>query len=112
GKPLTGFSKHVANGWLTYKFSKGALSGFGIASGFTFMGDRSTWSWAAENQKNLPDYFRMDGGLFWKGEKMSVNLNVNNLLDRYLYSGSPYSSFYYYQVEAPRNFKLSVAYRF
>lgn len=112
GKPLTGFSKHVANGWLTYKFSQGALSGFGIASGFTFMGDRSTWSWAAENQKNLPDYFRMDGGLFWKGEKMSVNLNVNNLLDRYLYSGSPYSSFYYYQVEAPRNFKLSVAYRF
>ena len=112
GQKVTGFSKHVSNGWLTYTLSGGALQGFGVSAGYTFLGDRSTWSWASANQKGLPDYFRMDGGLFWKGEKMTVNLNVNNLLNRYLYSGAPYANFYYYQAEAPRNFKLGISYRF
>jgi len=112
GGKLVGFSKQVSNGWLTYTIGKGQLKGFGIAAGYTFLGDRATWSWASENQKELPDYFRMDGGIFWKGEKMTVNLNVNNLLDKYLYSGAPYGSFYYYQVEPPRNYKLSISYRF
>lgn len=112
GAKVTGFSKHVSNGWLTYTIGDGALRGFGVSAGYTFLGDRSTWSWATSNQKDLPDYFRMDGGIFWRGEKMTLNLNVNNLLDRYLYSGAPYANFYYYQVEAPRNYKLSISYRF
>jgi len=112
GKKETGFSKHVSNGWLTYTVGGGALKGFGVSAGYTFQGDRSTWAWASTTQKGLPDYFRMDGGLFWKGEKMSVNLNINNLFDRYLYSGAPYANFYYYQAEAGRNLKLSFSYRF
>lgn len=112
GKALSGFAKHVANGWLSYRLGDGVLKGFGISGGFTFMGNRSTWGWAAENQMDLPDYFRMDGGLSWKGKKLGVNLNVFNLLDKYLYSGAPYGTFYYYQVEAPRNFKLSFTYKF
>ncbi|SEA16083.1 iron complex outermembrane recepter protein [Arachidicoccus rhizosphaerae] len=112
GQKETGFAKHVSNGWLTYTIGNGALKGFGISAGYTFQGDRSTWAWASTTQKGLPDYFRMDGGLFWKGQKLSVNLNVNNLFDRYLYSGAPYANFYYYQAEAGRNLKLSFAYRF
>jgi iron complex outermembrane receptor protein len=97
---------------LTYTIGDGSLKGFGISAGYTFLGDRSTWAWASTTQKGLPDYFRMDGGLFWKGEKLSVNLNVNNLFDRFLYSGAPYANFYYYQAEAGRNLKLSFSYRF
>lgn len=111
-KPVPGFAKHVANGWLTYRIQDGALKGLGFSGGFSYQKDRSTWSWAAENQKNLPDYFRLDGGVSWQNDRLSVIVNVFNVLDKYLYSGAPYGSFYYYQVEPPRNFRASIAYRF
>jgi iron complex outermembrane receptor protein len=112
GSLVPGFAKHVANGWLTYRIQEGVLRGVGFSGGFTYQKDRSTWSWGADNQMALPDYFRLDGGLSWQNNKMTVVLNVNNVLDKYLYSGAPYGSFYYWQTEAPRNFRLSVGYRF
>jgi TonB dependent receptor. len=41
-------------------------------------------------------------------EKNNLNLalNIYNVFDRYLYSGSPYGNYYYWQSEAPRNFRL------
>jgi iron complex outermembrane receptor protein len=112
GDPIPGFAKHVANGWLTYQIQGGALRGVGFSGGFTFQKDRSTWDWGSANQMQLPDYFRTDAGIFWQHKKMKVNLTVNNVLDKYLYSGAPYGNYYYWQVDPPRNFKLSVAYRF
>ena len=41
-----------------------------------------------------------------------VVINVFNVFNRYLYSGSPYGNYYYYQAEAPRNFRLSIGYKF
>ncbi len=111
-KPVPGFAKHVANGWLTYRIPEGALKGLGFSGGFSYQKDRSTWSWDATNQKNLPDYFRLDGGISWQNDRLSVAVNVFNLLDKYLYSGAPYASFYYYQAEPPRNFRASIGYRF
>jgi iron complex outermembrane receptor protein len=63
---------------------------------------------------NLPDYFRMDAGVFWEKDKMRVALNVFNVLDKYLYSGSYYDylSAFYWQTEPPRNFRMSIGYRF
>ncbi|MBN3661788.1 TonB-dependent receptor [Ornithobacterium rhinotracheale] len=45
---------------------------------------------------------------------MDVRLNVYNLTNEYLYSGSyyGYGNYYYYQAEAPRNWRLSIAYKF
>jgi iron complex outermembrane receptor protein len=111
-KPVPGFAKHVANGWLTYRIQEGALKGLGFSGGFSYQKDRSTWSWDATNQKNLPDYFRLDGGLSWQNDRLSIAVNVFNVLDKYLYSGAPYGSYYYYQVEPPRNFRASIGYRF
>jgi len=45
-------------------------------------------------------------------------LNVNNILNAYLFSGSPYDlnfdgkKEFYWQTEAPINFRMNVAYRF
>ncbi|GGF46179.1 ferrichrome-iron receptor [Echinicola rosea] len=112
GNPVSGFSKHVANAWLTYSIQNGALEGFGLSAGFTFMGDRSTWTWAAENQLSLPNYFKLDGGLSWQNDNLTIRANVFNLLNEYLYSGSAYATYYYYQAEAPRNARLSVGFKF
>ncbi len=50
----------------------GVLKGAGIAAGFSYQADRSTWSWTDEpSRMQLPDYFRLDGGLFYE-KKRSV----------------------------------------
>ena len=113
GDVVPGYSKHVANAWLTYKLLNGPLKGAGVSAGFTYLAGRETDTWSVGLQR-LPDYFKMEGGLFWEGSKMRIGANVFNIFDKYLYSGSYYSylNAYYYQAEAPRNYRFSVSYKF
>ncbi|MDF9799029.1 iron complex outermembrane receptor protein [Catalinimonas alkaloidigena] len=112
GNSVPGFAKHLTNGWLAYRFNN-VLEGFGISLGYQWQLDRSSWSWAGSTgQEALPDYFRMDGSISWQNDNFNVALNVNNILDEYLYSGSAYSTYYYWQTEPPRNFRLSLGYKF
>ncbi|MBD8490684.1 TonB-dependent receptor [Echinicola sp. CAU 1574] len=112
GNLVPGFSKHLANAWLTYKLNEGTLKGFGVSAGFTFQGDRSTWNWPGDGQMELPNYFKLDGGLSWENNNLTIRANVFNILDKYLYSGSAYATYYYYQAEAPRNARLSLGFKF
>jgi iron complex outermembrane receptor protein len=112
GNSIPGFARNVTNGWLSYEIQQGALKGLGFSGGATYQNHRSTWSWGSALQQQLPDYFRLDGGIFWQYKKMKINLTINNVLNAYLYSGSPYGNFYYWQMEAPRNFRLGIDYRF
>lgn len=113
GDVVPGYVKHVANAWLSYKISTGALKGTGVSLGGSYYAGRQTDTWSVGLEK-LPNYFKMDGGLFWEGTKMRITGNVFNVLNKYTYSGSYYSylSAYYWQADAPRNYRLSVAYKF
>ena len=113
GNKVPGYAKHTANAWINYKIGDGVLKGLGFSAGFTFLGERSTWSWAgATGQKALPDYTKFDGGIFWEQNRLRITCNVFNLADKYLYSGSAYSSYYYWQAEPGRNWRLGVSYKF
>ena len=112
GERIAGHARHMTNGWFTYQFGDNWLRGFGLSMGYQYQADRSSWSWGADNESMLPNYFRLDGGLSWQGDDIRLGLNVNNLLDEYLYSGSSYGDFYYWQAEPGRNYRLSVAYQF
>lgn len=114
GMRMPGYGKHEFNVWLRYELLEGPLRGLSAGIGETSILDRSTWNWgnAEKGQLSLPNYIRMDASLGWRGEKVSVALNVNNLLNRYLFSGSPYANYYYWQAEMPRNFKLTLSYNF
>ncbi|HVI46876.1 MAG TPA: TonB-dependent receptor [Chitinophaga sp.] len=113
GASVPGFAKHNANAWLSYRVQQGVLSGFGVSAGFSYMADRSTWAWAGTTtQRQLPDYFKLDGGLSWEKQQFSIAANVYNLLDAYLYSGSPYKNYYYWQAEPGRNLRVTVGYKF
>lgn len=112
GNRIPGFAKHIFNGWLTYEIQNSALKGLGFSAGATYRADRSTWSWGAVREAQLSDYFRMDAGIFYQYGKFKINLMVNNLLNDDLYVGSPYGTFYYWQMEAPRNFKVGISYNF
>lgn len=112
GKRVPGYAKHTANGWLNYTFTDGLLEGFGLSFGGTYLGDRSSWDWGGTNTQQMGDYVKFDAGASWENSKFRVGLNVFNVFNRYLYSGSPYGNYYYYQAEAPRNFRLSIGYKF
>jgi iron complex outermembrane receptor protein len=115
GDIVPGFAKHTANIWLNYKIESGMLKGLGISAGATFLGERATyWEVSPDATQKLPDYLKVDGGLFWENNKLKVTANIFNVLNDYLYSGSYYSylSAYYWQTEAPRNLRLSIGYKF
>lgn len=112
GIKIAGHSKHITNGWLTYNFNENsALKGFGASLGYQYQVDRSTWAWNADNETDLPDYFRLDGALSWANKKWRIGLNINNILDEYLYSGANYGSYLYWQSEPGINGRLSVSYK-
>jgi iron complex outermembrane receptor protein len=115
GDVVPGFSKHTTNAWLTYKLQRGVLKGAGISGGCTWLGDRATyWDPSPDPSKGLADYLKVDGGLFWENDRMKIAVNVFNVMNEYLYSGSYYVwlKAYNWQTEAPRNIRLSVNYRF
>jgi len=119
GKVVPGFAKHLTNAWLSYRVSQGALEGLGFSIGYQWQIERSTWTWnASDKTKNLPDYFRLDGGLSWQKNRFHAGLNINNLLNTYLYSGAPYDvnfdgkTEYYWQTEPKTNFRLTLGCKF
>ncbi len=112
GTRLAGHAKHMTNGWLKYQFKNSGLNGLSLALGYQYQVDRSSWSWGAANESVLPDYFRLDGAISWANDDFSIGLNVNNLLNEYLYSGSAYATYVYWQSEPGTNFRLNVAYKF
>src|SRR5690606_13411362 len=89
GDVIPGFSKHTLNSWLSYRMPAGALKGSGISAGIIYLMDRATDEWGASGLR-LPDYFKLDGGIFWTKDKIKLTANVFNILDEYLYSGSYY----------------------
>ncbi|WP_128544462.1 TonB-dependent receptor [Larkinella soli] len=114
GTPVPGFAKHVTNAWLSYRLASGPLQGLGLSLGYQGQLERQPWGLTAGTASKLPDYFRADGTISWQNRRFSIALNVNNLFDAYLYSGAFYSwsNYYYWQAEAPRNFRLSMGVRF
>jgi iron complex outermembrane receptor protein len=115
GDVIPGFAKHTVNSWLTYKIQKGALKGTGVSGGFTYLVDRAMSNWSTtDTDTNLPDYFKLDGGIFWEKNKFRLTANVFNVLDKYLYSGGYYAPLnaYNWQTEAPRNYRVSISYKF
>lgn len=113
GDDLLGYAANTANAWLTYKIQRGTLKNLGANAGFTWLWDRKTDNWDTSDLR-LPDYFKLDAGLFWENDKLRITANLFNLLDEYLYTGSYYSwnNAFYWQSEAPRNLRLSVGYKF
>lgn len=114
GVQIPGTSKNVANAWLSYKSTNGALKGFGVSLGGQLITGRSSWYVFDGSKQGLPNYFKMDGAVSYQANKFAVALNVNNITNAYLYMGAFYdwSQFYYWQTEAKRNLRLSINYKF
>ncbi|MCH5599608.1 TonB-dependent receptor [Niabella ginsengisoli] len=115
-------AKHTANGWLNYRFQTGALEGFGLMGGVSAQIDRYIGN---TKESNFPNYFRADGGISYQKGRYSISMLVNNLLNhqRLLTAGSVSNpsaalaakgavTYYSYIVEARRNMRIGITYRF
>ena len=114
GVAVAGTTRNITNGWLSYKSTHGKVKGLGLALGYQYQEGRSSWYVFDGTNQPLEDYFRMDGAISYQKDNFSIALNVNNLLNKYLYSGAFYSwgGYYYYQTEALRNSRLTIGYKF
>ncbi|ELR69491.1 TonB-dependent siderophore receptor [Fulvivirga imtechensis AK7] len=112
GTRVAGHSRHITNGWLHYRLPDNIFNGLGVSLGYQYQVDRSSWNWGADNESVLPDYFRLDGAVSWQNDDFNIAINVNNLLNEYLYSGSAYATYYYWQTEPGTNFRVNLAYKF
>ncbi|MGJ1447362.1 TonB-dependent siderophore receptor [Sphingobacterium spiritivorum] len=115
-------AKHTANAWLQYRIQNGVLKGFGLMGSIQTMFDRAVGTTKESNFKN---YVRTDGGLSYQMGKYNISLLVNNLLDnRKLLTAGSFSKanaatlakggvdYYTYIVEARRNMRLGITYKF
>ncbi|MEI2270729.1 TonB-dependent receptor [Sphingobacterium sp. ML3W] len=114
-------AKHTANAWISYRLQQGPLKGVGLTGGMQGMFDRAIGS--ATKVSNFKNYLRTDAGISYQRSRYNISLMVNNLLDnrKLMTAGSttaknakiPESVAYYsYIVEARRNFRLGVIYKF
>ncbi len=90
GNQLANVPKHGGSLWGKYDFTQGMLKGFNLGTGIYLVGQREGDN---ANSFELPGYARWDAatGYKWKVGKteLSVQLNVNNLLDKTYYDASP-----------------------
>lgn len=120
GNQVPGTSKHIHNSWISYKLSNGKLNGLRFSLGYQYLAGRAAWFIYDKSDSPLPEYFRLDGGIAYASGKLGFNLNVNNILGRYLLSGAPYASEepftkldrFYWQAEPKINSRITVSYKF
>jgi iron complex outermembrane receptor protein len=95
------------NLWATYKVSSGSLQN----AGFGFGGNHASEYRVIDNSItgvfDLPSYIVLNASVFYSPEKFRIAVNVNNVLDEEYYIG-------YWSVnpQKPRNFVISMAYKF
>lgn len=111
GNVTANTAAHITNAWLNYRIGSGALAGFGITGGLQWQAERYI---GTTKVANMPNYFRVDGGVGYQRGKYNVSLLVNNLLDdRALLTAASFSNgIYSYIVEPRRNFRMTIGYQF
>jgi iron complex outermembrane receptor protein len=95
------------NFWATYKFNSSMLKNVGVGFGGNYAGKHRVADNSITGVFDLPAYTVLNASLFYNTDKVRFALNVNNVADTEYYIG-------YWSVnpQKPRNFLISMAYKF
>lgn len=102
--------KNSANLWTRYNFtSDSALNGFGVGFGMQYQSSKVPWF---SREFTLPGFTIFDAALYYKPNKsnMQIALNAGNLLNKTYWLGA--QNYLRLFPGAPRNFTLTVTYKF
>jgi len=115
-------AKHTANAFVSYRIQDGKVRGLGFMGSVQGMFDRAVGTTKESNFKN---YLRTDAGISYQKGKYAISVVINNVLDnrKLLTAGSISKAsaavqklggvdYYSYIVEARRNFRMGVTYKF
>lgn len=106
------YVKHVQNTWINYELPSNFLDGISVSLGYQYQAGRGE-RYVTAAPKEIPDFFRLDGGVGYQIKKFKVNLIVNNLLNKHLIATPWYrSGLYYWVPQASINGRLSFSYSF
>lgn len=105
-------TKHVQNTWLNYELPARVARGLSFSLGYQYQAGRSG-RYAVATPYDIPNYFRLDGGVGWQSAHVKLNLLVNNILNKDLIA-TPWlrNGLYYWVPQAGINGRLSASYVF
>lgn len=106
-RPQEAGPEHLVNGWARYRFSKGALDGFGIGFGGNYASENVIMNKTSTGQFILSSYVVFDASVSYQTNRYRVDLKVDNLTDETYYKGWTTIN-----PQAPRNVTLNVSYNF
>ncbi|MBN3584200.1 TonB-dependent receptor [Algoriphagus aestuarii] len=106
-RPESAGPDQLMNFWASYNFTTGTLKGFGLGFGGNAASEFLTLNRENIGSFALPAYQVFNASLSYSGSQYFLALKVNNLLDEKNYSG--WSTI---TPQSPRNFSLSLNYRF
>ena len=113
GHPSPYRVKHNQNTWLNYRLPFRKVNGFTVSTGYQLQAGRAG-RYYQDAPLELDNVFRLDAGAGWANSKFSVNLLINNVLNRLNY-GSAWTrpaGLYAYVPYPPREARLSLGYSF
>lgn len=104
--------KHQGSLWAKYQVLGGKLKGLGVGGGAYYVGHRT---FGFQGQKNIlpssgPSYMLINAAVYYKFDKVQMQLNMNNLTNKTHWVGGYDSSRLY--PGAPRNWLTSITYSF
>nr|WP_295923721.1 TonB-dependent receptor [uncultured Dyadobacter sp.] len=99
--------EHQGNIWLKYEVAgKSVLNGLGIGAGMSFSSKTPMLQAPA---LTTPGYSVLDAAISYKINRVTLNLNVNNLADKRYYTGAVRATERFY-TGAPRNMMFRIGY--
>lgn len=111
-KPTPNAIRHIQNTWLNWNFWQFKTISINLSAGYQYMGGRSE-RFTSPDPSSLNDYFRTDAGIQLENKKISMQIMVNNVFDKHLYSTAwQRNGLYYWVQQAPRAFRWSIQYKF
>lgn len=110
GDALSNVPKHSGSLWTKYQFQDGALKGFGIGAGLTYVGEREA---NLPNTYKLDAYWRTDAALYYDHGNWRTQVNFLNVFNDHYYRGGSTGTFNYtLDPGAPFAVQASVTYKF
>lgn len=106
-RPEEAGPKHMANAWISYKFLKGTIKGFGLGFGGNYASENKILNRTTTGVFTLPSYTVLNASASYGIRRWNLILKLDNLTDKEYYKG--WSTI---EPMRPRSFSANLSYRF
>lgn len=97
----------LLNGWMSYRFTRASLEGFGLGLGGNYASDNYVINRSTTGRFTIPAFTVLNGSVFYETDSYRLNLKVNNFTDEEYYNG--WSTV---NPQQPRNITAGFTYKF